>query len=273
MNSSRLLKTLGRLLTKPAKVFDSPQTPEEEEEEEEASSDEEKEEKKEVTETPVVRILEEEEEEEAGDAKDTEEHAPLPPPRFDIVRASRTPLLRSVKARTVRKPFVRPFSARVSSLHMPLRTITSAVDKKSDKLRRRQFAEEELGLPRNTIPLVLRTLYPQYALERRLLLEACQKPRDERLMRLFLDYGRLVSVEVWKEFTLADALTYEHDHGLFIALDAILVAYFYNLMTDLVSLLAAEGRRRVTHEDVHFVLRTLWPSRAAGRQSLARIFQ
>lgn len=162
---------------------------------------------------------------------------------------------------------------RVASLHVPMRTISSAVDKREGKLKRRQFVQEQLGLPRNTIPFVLRTLYPQYALEKKFLLNACQKPRDERLMRLFMDHGRLVSIDVWKEFTLVGALTYEHDHGLFIALDAILVAYFHNLMTDLISLLSAESRRRVTRDDINFILRTVWPNRATGRQTLARVFQ
>lgn len=282
--SSKLLGTLRRFIKMPAAaVPDSPPTPEETTEAAPPPPPQETQQTPPVaavTEIPVVRIIQEEEEqlkllaisEEEGEEGEVEKRSPILP-RFDIVRASRNPVLRSIRARTVRAPLRHPEAARVTALHMPMRTITSAIDKKADKLRRRQFAETTLGLPRNTVPFILRTLYPQFALERRLLLEACQKPRDERFMRLFMDYGRLVSVELWKEFTLADALVYEHDHGLFIALDAILVAYFHNLMTDLISLLAAEGRRRVTREDVHFVLRTLWPGRAAGRQSLARIFQ
>lgn len=192
-------------------------------------------------------------------------------PRYDITRASKSALLVHPSVRTYRGRPAHKGVKPVQSYHAPLASVASRDEKKEEKRRRSTFMKAQ-GLPQNTLPLTVSTLYPQYAATREHLMAVCEKPRDQRFMKLFLDQGRLVPNEVWRRFTLMEALTYEHDHALFIALDTALVTFFFNLHTDLITLLAAEGRRRVTANDIRLLLQEIWPSRTRSRESLSRHF-
>jgi hypothetical protein len=191
--------------------------------------------------------------------------------RYDVKRPSKNPVLAHPRGRSYRERHKYDSVSLVPSYYAPLATVASRVEKKDEKRRRTLFMKVQ-GLPQNTLPLTVSTLYPQHSATREQLMAVCERPRDVRFMKLLLEQGRLVPNDVWRRFTLMEALSYEHDHALFIALDAALVTFFFNLHADLVTLLAAEGRRRVTAKDIRLLLQEVWPSRTRGRESLARHF-
>jgi hypothetical protein len=189
-------------------------------------------------------------------SKKKERKVPLTP--HVLQRPSRIPLKH-------RSPLRRPFSTRglvaVNSRWRP--PMKPTMQPMHDGATHRAMKEEERqmrlqhGLPRNVQPVVITTKYRQYKLDPEDLLKGCATDKDRKFMSMVANNGRLLPVERWKRYTLVQGETYNHDMGIFTALDLALITIVLNFYTDMRRLM--QGRRqKIRVSDVQYMINNVW---------------
>jgi hypothetical protein len=178
-----------------------------------------------------------------------------------LSRPSRNPKLFPSKTR---KPFKTHSLTRVNSEWRPPLKPSRHNDKVNAALR----SKLTKTLPKNVCPVVIRTKYPAYKMSNEELHNGCNSERDHEFLNLIAKYGRLLPSDRWKEWTLMEGGNYQHDLGLFSALDLALIAFIVNFNHDIKSLLGSNGRKKIRSVDIEYLMNHIWTRRALAHSKI-----
>lgn len=156
-----------------------------------------------------------------------------------------------IKVNSRWKPLTKP------SLHPMRDGVTFMAEKEKRKAER-----EQLGLPRNVQPVIINTKFQQYKLSHEDLMKGCSTERDRRFMKVFANHNRLMPIDRWKRYTLVHGKVFNHDLGVFLALDLALATVALNFYRDMRALLAGR-RKKVRVSDVNYLINNVWSRQAS----------